>query len=130
MCLFCIDVFVYTMVFMVCALCVELCFPIVDEQFAFTKFTCIVIQLYKLMLSRWNDNKKMEFAIVEFTDDKSVAVISTNWLSDNNMCCWPATAKPSAVEKFVKERIEPGASWTEFGVRVMRKYGRFCEHTW
>lgn len=52
----------------------------------------------------------MAFAIVEFTDDKSVAVVSSTWLSMNvfigyDDCWWPPlSTKPKTVEKQVKER--------------------------
>jgi len=66
----------------------------------------------------------MDFAIVEFTDDKSVAVIATNWLKDN-VCYWPSTSKSKAIEKLVKERAEPGSDWMRYPIRVLHKYGMF-----
>ena len=50
----------------------------------------------------------MDFAIVEFTADKSVAVVATNWLSQDDsgdICWWPRGAKD--VQKLVKDRKEP-----------------------
>jgi hypothetical protein len=65
----------------------------------------------------------MEFAIVEFVEDKSVAVVSTNWLTEDNLCCWPT--KSIGIEKLVKERVQPGANWNKYAVRVLKKYGKF-----
>jgi hypothetical protein len=67
----------------------------------------------------------MEFAIVEFMEDKSVAVVATNWLSvsSDDICCWPPTSKLKAVEKLVRDRVEPASDWTKYSVRVLHKYG-------
>jgi hypothetical protein len=68
----------------------------------------------------------MEFAIVEFLEDKSVAVVATNWLSvssDHDICCWPPISKVKAVEKLVKDRAEPASDWTKYSVRVLQRYG-------
>ena len=70
--------------------------------------------------------QRMEYAIVEFTDDKSVAVVSTNWLSvnvDHDVCCWPPLSKAKTVEKLVKEQAEPASDWMKFSVRVLHRYG-------
>jgi hypothetical protein len=66
----------------------------------------------------------MEYAIVEFTDDHSVSVVPTNWLSLNDsICYWPNVRRSAAVEKLVKDRAETGSDWTQFAVRVLHRYG-------
>ena len=69
----------------------------------------------------------MEFAIVEFVDDTSVAVVPTNWLDGDNdaVCCWPLVSKLKAVERLVKGRVEPSSDWLKFSVRILHKYGMF-----
>jgi len=59
-------------------------------------------------------------AIVEFTADRSVAVVATNWLSEqNDVCYWPPVLKSNVLEKLLKERKAPLAYWATFSVRVM-----------
>lgn len=71
----------------------------------------------------------MEFAIVEFTADKSVGVIPTNWLLDSDkMCYWPA--KPTGIDKLAKGKATPEANWMKYAVKVNHKYGKLllCFH--
>ena len=66
----------------------------------------------------------MDFAIVEFTADKSVAVVATNWLSQDDsgdICWWPRGAKD--LQKLVKDRKEPTLKWMTFTVRLLHRYG-------
>lgn len=63
----------------------------------------------------------MDFAIVEFIKDKTVAIVSTNWLLDGSICYWPP--KPSTADKFLKERALPGANWKTYDARVLHEYG-------
>jgi hypothetical protein len=63
----------------------------------------------------------MDFAIVEFIKDKTVAIVSTNWLLDRNICYWPT--KPNTVDKFLRERALPGANWKKYEARVLLEYG-------
>jgi len=67
----------------------------------------------------------MEFAIVEFLDDQSVAVIATNWLMAEDQCYWPGVSKAKALEKLVKARMQPASDWSLYSVRVLHKYGKF-----
>jgi len=62
----------------------------------------------------------MNFAIVEFINDKTVAIVSTNWL-DGSICYWPT--KPNSVKKFLKERALPGADWKKYDARIIHEYG-------
>ena len=76
--------------------------------------------------SLWCTLKMMNFAIVEFIEDRSVAVVPINWLSSedserNALCQWPP--KSRAVEKLAREQALPNEKWTAFGVRVLHKYG-------
>ena len=77
----------------------------------------------------------MEFAIVEFVDDKSVGVVPTNWLTADG-CYWP----DGKYVKLIKERAEPRQQWQVFPMRVLHKYGmttldlqyyikKFSQHT-
>ena len=66
------------------------------------------------------------YAIVEFVDDSSVAVVATNWLSkdssNRNICFWPPLSK---CDKTLKERHAPASDWVTFQVRVLHRYGIF-----
>ncbi len=69
----------------------------------------------------------MQFAIVEFINDNSVAVVPINWLAEvadqDFVCCWPPLSQSKDVGKLVKEGVEPELDWTQYSVRVLHKYG-------
>jgi len=67
----------------------------------------------------------MEFAIVEFLDDWSVAVIATNWLMAEDQCYWPGISKAKSLEKLVKACMQPAVDWSLYSVRVPHKYDKF-----
>ena len=73
----------------------------------------------------------MDYAIVEFMDDKSVAVVATNWIvkdTTGELCYWPPQWKSKCLEKMLKERHEPAqaSGWTTHPIRVMHTYGILC----
>ena len=60
---------------------------------------------------------ELQYAIVEFMDGESVAVLATNWiLKDSNceLCYWPPQSKSKCLEKMAKEQHEPApaSGWT------------------
>ena len=97
---------------------------IVTERFSMD-FSYLMHELYNFFIQHtvFTCMYRMDFAIVEFTDDRSVAVVATNWLSQSDnvdICWWPPVPKS---EKLVKARKEPGLHWTTFTVRVLHRYG-------
>jgi hypothetical protein len=69
----------------------------------------------------------MQYIMVEFMDDKSVAVVPTKWLSVGSdhadVCCWSPLSKVKSVEKLVKAQADPASDWTKFSVQVLYTYG-------
>ena len=63
----------------------------------------------------------MHFAVVEFSEDRSVEVVPSNWIVDD-VCFWP----PFRGLRFTaaaKKCETPADSWLKFHIRVIRTYG-------
>ena len=63
----------------------------------------------------------MKFAVVEFTKDRSVEVVPSNWIV-GNACYWP----PYRGMRFttsVKKSETPDETWNEYQIRVIDFYG-------
>ena len=58
------------------------------------------------------------FALVEFIENSSIAVVPLCWLNDR-YCYWPNTKD---VVKFVKAQISPKSNWTQHSVEVKSVY--------
>lgn len=60
---------------------------------------------------------------MEFPDEESVAVVCSNWLSEeNSKCHWPS-ALGSKPKKFIQERVQLGTDlkvqWSTYPCRVL-----------
>jgi hypothetical protein len=70
----------------------------------------------------------MDFAIVEFKSDNTVAVVSSNWiaLEDGlNYCYWPSFTSAQR-EKAIRENIVPDhRSWKAYEINFAKKFGKF-----
>jgi len=75
----------------------------------------------------------MEFAIVAFIDDYSVAVVPLCWVVYDGQhtaaCRWPPSSKARKMEKLVKDRVDPAPDWLSYSVRVLHQYGMFVRNT-
>jgi len=75
----------------------------------------------------------MEFTIVTFMEDNSVAVVPTCWLvfddKQHAVCCWPPASKTRKVQKMVKDRADPSPDWSSYSVRVLHQYGMLVGNT-
>lgn len=61
------------------------------------------------------------FAIVEFVADKSVDVVPTNWINDDETF-WAPYSK-DRFEHAVKRREEPQPTWEKYKVRILQIKG-------
>jgi hypothetical protein len=60
------------------------------------------------------------FAVIEFTDESSIAVVSSQWLTDcQRFCKWPSTAGPN-ITKLVTRHANPEEDWNSFPCRVLK----------
>ncbi len=63
------------------------------------------------------------FAVVKFTADNAVEVVSSIWIQSGRSCClWPD--KIRNYKSLVKRHAQPGPLWTPFHCIVMRDYGK------
>lgn len=62
----------------------------------------------------------MTFAVVEFPDEKSVAVVPTSWLTtpEGQACRWPPTGLDAA-DKMVRASVPPKDTWLIYNSRVL-----------
>jgi len=64
-----------------------------------------------------------QFAVVEFTDSKSVEIVPSSWLSaDEQRCYWPPL-KSAKVAQMVKDLHIANSSWRQHGVKLLGTAG-------
>ena len=67
----------------------------------------------------------MAFAVVEFSAEKSVLLVPSNWLRSNHtICLWPKHTPPN-LSKWIKDRKTPAENpdeWVTYSVRCFK----FC----
>jgi hypothetical protein len=65
----------------------------------------------------------LPYAIVEFVDGRSTAVVPTKWLNDEeDKCFWPRNKK-GKLTSLVKNLSSPTKDWIQYAVRVLGKAG-------
>lgn len=65
---------------------------------------------------------KTVYAVVEFLDDNSVAVVPNNWIiEDGKKCLWPSKFKAPKRTLAVKNAVAPSKEFVALSVRVMYK---------
>jgi len=67
------------------------------------------------------------FHIVEFTDNRSVAVIPSNWLEGTSCAVWPVHYSSFRVMKAAKTREVPDDRWKAFPIRIIYDSGNLCK---
>lgn len=58
-------------------------------------------------------------AVVEFTKEKSVAVVPTCWLTADNCSYWPTYTAQWSVDKAVKDCVVPEKMWPKHPIRIL-----------
>lgn len=69
------------------------------------------------------------FHLIEFTESKTAAVISSAWVFDDNKCCYPSSWDPSKVAQFAKRHTQPKSDWEVFDIRIKKTTGRYCSES-
>jgi hypothetical protein len=59
------------------------------------------------------------FALVEFTDDHSIAVVSVTWLRGKNKCKWPPVRSSQTADKMARESAPVKSNWLTFNSRTL-----------
>lgn len=63
------------------------------------------------------------FHLVEFTDTKTVDVISSSWLVGNNKCCYSTSLDSSKVAQLARRHVPPAIEWQIFDIRIKKTAG-------
>ena len=107
-------------------LCIGSCIECISFMFVICYLcNCVPFNIFTLYCL----DQIMEFAIVTFMEDNSVAVVPTCWVVYDShhraVSCWPPASKARKVEKMVKDRVDPAPDWSSYSVRVLHEYGMF-----
>ena len=60
------------------------------------------------------------YAVVEFTEERSVGIVCTNWLKSDTMSFWPRLISISNIRQMLVERKAPDEDWSVVPVRILR----------
>lgn len=75
------------------------------------------------MSSRNQVSGRKAFAVLKFTEDNAVEVVSSSWITQDRLFCyWPD--KIRSYKSLVKNHAPPGPLWKLFPCIVMRDYGK------
>lgn len=65
------------------------------------------------------------FAVVEFTEEQSVEVVSSTWIDNSkSICKWPPVSGPR-IRKFVQDHTQPDSGWFQYKCRVLQNCGKY-----
>ena len=64
----------------------------------------------------------MEFAIMHFINDNSVAIVPLKWILNVSLCYWPPY-RGSRLENSIQKKEEPKTSWEQLPARTLHLYG-------
>jgi hypothetical protein len=79
------------------------------------------------------------FAVVIFTKTEDVEVVPITWLTegaDHVECAWPPFRNALRITKAAREEEKPTGDWTQWAVRILKKYGNYtvcdklCSFKW
>ena len=60
------------------------------------------------------------FMVVEFTDTKTINIISKTWL-DGGVALWPNYNSDERINRAILKHDEPGPDWKQYDVRILSK---------
>ena len=64
------------------------------------------------------------YHIVEFIESEDVAIISANWLgednNDNTVCRWPSASNPSRINQACKNHKDPEENWKSYRIELQQ----------
>ncbi|KAM7311208.1 uncharacterized protein ISCGN_008115 [Ixodes scapularis] len=63
-----------------------------------------------------------QYAVVHFTEEDHVSAVPISWLVvDKWSCLWPKDFAGSRLLDAIRDKIDPGANWDRYPVRVLTK---------
>ena len=65
------------------------------------------------------------FLLVEFTESKTVDVITSAWLVDRDKCCYPGSWSTTKVAHEAKRHSQPGNEWEIYDIRIKKTAGEY-----
>jgi hypothetical protein len=67
------------------------------------------------------------FSVVKFTEENSVGITPTSWLTSNSSKCkWPDYPPGSErLKNAIKKGKTPESDWIECPVKVLKQYGKY-----
>ena len=64
------------------------------------------------------------YHIVEFIDSEEVAVISANWLGEDNngdtICRWPSATNPARIHQVCRKHADPEENWKLYRIELQQ----------
>lgn len=64
------------------------------------------------------------FILVEFTDQKELAVVPDIWLEGTSCAVWPNFTSESKLQRAVRSKQRPEDDWKAFPIRELYKHGK------
>lgn len=75
-------------------------------------------------MANTNEFQPNKFAVVEFSTDNSVSVVSTNWLISGSSVFWSPTPNVPAL---LRKHKNPDKNWTKFDCKILTIKGKFVK---
>ncbi|MED6279014.1 hypothetical protein CHARACLAT_030168 [Characodon lateralis] len=66
------------------------------------------------------------FYLIEFTINKTVAVVPQNWYSDG-VAYWPNYRSNNRANRAVRNAEEPGSDWETYDARILKSCDQYLE---
>lgn len=63
------------------------------------------------------------FHVIEFTESKTAAVVSSVWMFGNTRCCYPKWKDDAKIINATKRHMPPQIDWEVFDVKVVMTRG-------
>jgi len=68
-----------------------------------------------------------KYSIVEFSEENTVEVILSSWISSNNKTSlWPKNITPSILKRYLKNNTAPSDNWSLVNIRILGYSGIDC----
>jgi len=68
-----------------------------------------------------------KYSIVEFSEENTVEVILSSWISSNNKTSlWPKNITPSILKRYLKNNTAPSDNWNVVNIRILGYSGIDC----
>ena len=68
--------------------------------------------------------ERFVYAVVEFTDQNSIAVVASIWLDGNSCALWPPYDDATRCNNAARRSDVPGDGWKSYPIKVWFKSGK------